>query len=144
MANGNLMYGSGNSNRASVSIWRGRMGREMGGGFIGGRGYMYTYGWFMLRFDRKQQNSVKQLSFNKNIIFFLSLAFIGGIIIGVSCYTGILKVSQFFNKRSLLILIKKEQSVGATWHLFCFLLTTKPYFLLQTTRHSLTTNRLEC
>ena len=30
-----------------------------------GRGYMYTYGWFMLRFDRKQQNSVKQLFFNK-------------------------------------------------------------------------------
>ena len=30
------------------------------------RGYMYTYGWSMLRFDRKQQNSVKQLSFNKN------------------------------------------------------------------------------
>jgi len=30
-----------------------------------GRVYMYTYGWFMLRFDRKQQNSVKQLSFNK-------------------------------------------------------------------------------
>ena len=24
-----------------------------------GRRYMYTYGWFMLRFDRKQQNSVK-------------------------------------------------------------------------------------
>ena len=24
----------------------------------------YTYGWFMSRFDRKQQNSVKQLSFN--------------------------------------------------------------------------------
>ena len=32
-----------------------------------GGGYMYTYGWFMLRFDRKQQNSVKQLSFNKKI-----------------------------------------------------------------------------
>ena len=31
------------------------------------RGYMYTYGWFMLCFDRKQQNSVKQLSFDKNI-----------------------------------------------------------------------------
>ena len=31
-----------------------------------GRGYMYTYGWFMLRFDRKQ-NSVKQLPFNKII-----------------------------------------------------------------------------
>ena len=30
-----------------------------------GREYMYTYGCFMLRFDRKQQNSVKQLSFNK-------------------------------------------------------------------------------
>ena len=30
-----------------------------------GRGYMYTYGWFMLRFDRIQQNSVKQLSFNE-------------------------------------------------------------------------------
>ena len=29
-----------------------------------GRGCMYTYGWFMLRFDRKQQDSVKQLSFN--------------------------------------------------------------------------------
>ena len=32
-----------------------------------GRSYMYTYGWFMLRFDRKQQNSVKQVSFNKKI-----------------------------------------------------------------------------
>ena len=29
---------------------------------------MYTYGWFMLRFNIKQQNSVKQLSFNKIII----------------------------------------------------------------------------
>ena len=27
-------------------------------------GDMYTYVWFMLRFDRKQQNSVNQLSFN--------------------------------------------------------------------------------
>ena len=35
-----------------------------------GRGYMYTYGRFMLRFDRKQQNSVKQLSFNKNKLIF--------------------------------------------------------------------------
>ena len=26
---------------------------------------MYTYGCFTLRFDRKQQNSVKQSSFNK-------------------------------------------------------------------------------
>ena len=30
-----------------------------------GRGYTYTYGCFMLGFDRKQQNSLKQLSFNK-------------------------------------------------------------------------------
>ena len=29
-----------------------------------GNGYIYTDGWFMLRFDRKQQNSVKQLSFS--------------------------------------------------------------------------------
>ena len=32
-----------------------------------GRAYMYTYGWLLLMFDRKQQNSVKQLSFNKKI-----------------------------------------------------------------------------
>ena len=41
-----------------------------GGGQDGGSGsmgYMCTYGCFMLRFDRKQQNSVKQLSFNKNV-----------------------------------------------------------------------------
>ena len=30
-----------------------------------GMGYMYTYGWFMLRFDRKQQNSINRLSFKK-------------------------------------------------------------------------------
>ena len=29
---------------------------------------LYTYGWFMLSFDRKQQNSVMQLSFNKKLI----------------------------------------------------------------------------
>ena len=29
------------------------------------RGYMYTYGWFVLRLERKQHNSVKQLSFSK-------------------------------------------------------------------------------
>ena len=36
-----------------------------GGRWEGGpnaRGYMYTYGLFMLRFDRKQQNSVRQFS----------------------------------------------------------------------------------
>ena len=30
-------------------------------------GNMYTYGWFILKFDRKQQNSVKQLFFIKKI-----------------------------------------------------------------------------
>ena len=34
-ANGNLLYGSGNSNRVSVSTERGEMGREMGGRFKG-------------------------------------------------------------------------------------------------------------
>ena len=37
-------------------------GRWEGGS--NGSVYMNTYGCFMLRFDRKQQNSVKQLSFN--------------------------------------------------------------------------------
>ena len=32
-----------------------------------GRRYMYTYGLLMLRFDRKQQNSIKQLSLSKKI-----------------------------------------------------------------------------
>ena len=36
--------------------WQGRGSR--------GRGHMYPCGWFMLMFDRKQQNSVKQLFFN--------------------------------------------------------------------------------
>ena len=39
--------------------------RELEWGAIAFSGYMYTYGWFMLSFDRKQQNYVKQLSFNK-------------------------------------------------------------------------------
>ena len=30
MADGNLLYGSGNSNRDPVSTWRDGMGREMG------------------------------------------------------------------------------------------------------------------
>ena len=53
-----------NSNRALYQPrgvgWGGRWE-----GVSKGRGYVYTYGGVMLRFDRKQQNSVKQLSFNK-------------------------------------------------------------------------------
>ena len=30
---------------------------------LGGKGHGCTYGWFLM-FDRKQQNSVEQLSFN--------------------------------------------------------------------------------
>ena len=37
-------------------------------GISKGRRYIYTYGWFLLRFDRKQQNSVKQVSFNKKLM----------------------------------------------------------------------------
>ena len=37
-------------------------GRREGGSR--GRGHMYTYGCIMLMIDTKQQNSVKQLSFN--------------------------------------------------------------------------------
>ena len=33
IANGNYLYGSGNSNRGSVSTQRGVMGRELGGRF---------------------------------------------------------------------------------------------------------------
>ena len=64
IANENLLYGSENSNRGSVSTKRDGMVRKWEG-VSKGRAYMYTYGWFMLRFDRKQQNSTKQLSFNK-------------------------------------------------------------------------------
>ena len=59
----NLPYGSENSNRASVST----RGVGWGGRWEGGssrRGQVYTYGWFMLMSDRKQQNSVKHLYFN--------------------------------------------------------------------------------
>ena len=45
--------------------WAAREAQLLKGRWEGGskeRGYMYTYGWFMLRFDRKQKNSVKQLS----------------------------------------------------------------------------------
>ena len=38
-------------------------GRTWEGGSRG-KGHMYTYGSCMLTFDRKQQNPVKQLSFN--------------------------------------------------------------------------------
>ena len=39
------------------------VGGEGDGREIQKEGDMYTYGWFMLRFDRRPQNSVKQLFF---------------------------------------------------------------------------------
>ena len=43
VANGNLLYGSGNSNRGSVSTWRGGMGKEIGGRFKRERIYVYLW-----------------------------------------------------------------------------------------------------
>ena len=43
LASGNLLYGSGNSNRVSESIYRGRMGREMRGRFKRERIYVYLW-----------------------------------------------------------------------------------------------------
>ena len=43
IAKGNLLYGSGNSNRGSVSIWSGGMGLEMGGRFKGEGIYVYLW-----------------------------------------------------------------------------------------------------
>lgn len=34
-------------------------------GYLGGRRHGCTYGWFLLMYDRKPQNSVKQLPFKK-------------------------------------------------------------------------------
>ena len=43
IANGNLLYGSGNSNRGSVAIQRVGMGRRWEGGSKGGDIYIYIY-----------------------------------------------------------------------------------------------------
>ena len=45
IADGNLLYDSGNSNRATVSTWRGGMGREMEGRFK--REGIYVYLWLI-------------------------------------------------------------------------------------------------
>ena len=48
------------------TLWQSRRvrwgGRWEGG--LGGRGHGCIYGWFLFMYDRKPQNSVKQLSFN--------------------------------------------------------------------------------
>ena len=45
IASGNFLYSSGNSNRGSVSTWRGGMGREMGERFK--REGIYVYLWLI-------------------------------------------------------------------------------------------------
>ena len=42
IANGNLLFKSGNPNRSSVSMWKGGIGGRWEGGSKG-RGYMHTY-----------------------------------------------------------------------------------------------------
>ena len=48
--------------RLFVTPWTAAYQAPLSMGFSIGT-YIYTYGWFMLRCDRRQQNSVKQLSF---------------------------------------------------------------------------------
>ena len=45
IANGNLLYGSGNSNRVSVSTHRGGMEKEMGGSFK--KEVIYVHLWLI-------------------------------------------------------------------------------------------------
>ena len=67
IAQGNLLYGSGNSNRDSVSTYtpQGWGGEGDGREVQKGGNVCIPMTEFMLNFDRKQQNSAKQLSFNK-------------------------------------------------------------------------------
>ena len=73
IANGNLLHESVNSNRDSVATQTAGMEREMGGIFKRVRIYVYLWLKFMLIFGRKQQNSVKQLSFSLKINKFLKI-----------------------------------------------------------------------
>ena len=60
IANGNLLSDSKNSTRR---LWYNLEGWD-GAGDPRGRGYTYTYGWFMLIYGRNQHNIVKQSSSN--------------------------------------------------------------------------------
>ena len=59
IGNRNLLYDSGSSNNLEVWDGEGDEPEVQEGGDI----YTYICGWFMLMFGRKQQNSVKKLSF---------------------------------------------------------------------------------
>ena len=66
IVNGDLLYGSGNSNRGLYQPRR--VGWVGDGREVQKRGNICIPMTDLLRFDRKQQNSVKQLSFNKKLI----------------------------------------------------------------------------
>jgi len=71
-------------------------------GAIAFSGYMYTWGLFMLRFNRKQQNSVKQVYFNTKLItwlFFVFLNFPKSFTLVFPCY---LDVQLFISVNILL------------------------------------------
>ena len=59
IANWNLLYGSGNSNRGSVSTQRGGMEREMGGGFK--REGIYVCLWLIEGGRRRGQQRMRWL-----------------------------------------------------------------------------------
>ena len=46
IASGNLLYDSGNSNRGSVTIWKGGMGKEIGARFE--REWTWVHLWLIL------------------------------------------------------------------------------------------------
>ena len=63
IANGNLLYESGNSNQGSITIQMGEKGQEVGGRFK--REGTYVYLW-LIHVDvwQKSNQYIKQLSFN--------------------------------------------------------------------------------
>ena len=56
--------------------------------------HIYTYGWFMLKFDRKQQNSIKQLSFDEKINKILKMVAIISLLLHFICHHCTLWVSH--------------------------------------------------
>ena len=63
MASGNLLCDTGSSTQCSGQSRGVGWGGKWEGG-SGGRGHMYTCGWFMLMCGRNQHNIIKQLSSN--------------------------------------------------------------------------------
>ena len=65
MANGNLLFDSGNSNQGPVTTKRGEKGLEVGCGKEVKEGGIYVHLWLIhVMYGRNETNIVKQLSFN--------------------------------------------------------------------------------